>query len=122
MKLIFATHNQHKADEIRSSFLSRYQVLYLKDLDFNTEIEETGSSLEENAIIKASFIFKEFGIPCFADDSGLEIEALGGKPGVFSARFAGEKATFKDNCNLVLAKLKDSKERTAVFRTVFCLI
>lgn len=122
MKLVFASHNKHKAAEIAKALPAGFQLLTLDDVGFFSEIEETGISLEENALIKAKTVFNVTGKPCFADDTGLEVEALDGAPGVYSARFAGEKATYKDNCDLLLQRLQDNPERKAAFRTVFCLI
>lgn len=108
--------------EVQNKLPPVFNVKTLHQLNFNSEIEETGSTLEENAKIKAETIYNKFKSPCFADDTGLEVEALNGAPGVFSARFAGPNATYKDNCNLLLTELKSNSNRKAAFRTVFCFI
>ena len=121
--LIFATHNEHKTREIREKLGGdTFQVKSLKALDYHTDIPETGTTLEENAAIKAETIYRHFGEPCFADDTGLEVESLDGAPGVYSARYAGENATFEDNVNKLLSALKGQENRRARFRTViaFC--
>jgi len=121
MELIFASHNENKVQEIRKMLPESIQLLSLNDIDFHDEIEETGSTLEENARIKAETIFKLAGKPVFADDSGLFVEALGGAPGVYSARYAGTGNT-KDNIIKLLAELGDSRNRSAYFMTIFCMI
>lgn len=121
-KLIFATHNLHKVNEIKPLLADHFDLVSLSDLHFNENIAETEMTLEGNALLKALFIHKRFKLDCFADDSGLEIDALGGKPGVFSARYAGPENNFEANLNKVLNELKDSKQRSARFRTVICLI
>lgn len=122
MKLVFATANQHKAAEIAAMLPHGYQLLSLKDLDFYDEIEETGATLHENAAIKAKTIFEKYNLPVFADDTGLMVAALDGRPGVYSARFAGPNATYKDNCDLLLAELNHVENRNAYFQTVICFI
>ena len=99
MQLIFGTHNQNKVEEIAKILPSGYIIKSLTDLNFNSEIEESGTTLEENALIKATTIFNIFKKDCFADDTGLMVNALGGRPGVFSARYAGNKKIAKDNTN-----------------------
>lgn len=122
MELIFASHNRHKGEEIAAALPIGFKLNTLADMGFTDEIAETGSTLAENATIKAQTIYDCFGKPCFADDTGLEVAALDGAPGVYSARFAGENATFRDNCELLLQKLKGQANRTAAFTTVFCFI
>lgn len=117
MKLCFASNNAHKLDEIRQ-VLPEYEVLSLNDLQFFEDIPETGTTLEQNSRIKAERIFNEFSIPCFADDTGLEIECLDGEPGVYSARYAGPKSSSEENVELVLQKMAGMKNRKAQFRTV----
>ena len=109
MKLVLATHNDGKTVEMQHA-LSHLpvKVLTLKNFPQIEDIPETGTSLLENAFIKAETVFKITGIPSLADDTGLEIKALGGEPGIFSARYAGEKASYEDNCNKVLTKLAQS--------------
>jgi len=120
--LIFASHNNHKVSEIQVLFPENINLVSLADLKFQDDIPETGSTLEENAKIKAMTIFRIFSQPCFADDTGLEVQALNGEPGVYSARYAGENATFEDNCNLLLDNMKGIQNRSATFRTVICFI
>jgi len=122
VKLIFASSNKHKADEIRQVLGESIQIILPSDLGYTKEIPETGTTLEENAWIKAIAIFEQFHLPVIADDTGLEVEALNGAPGVYSARFAGENATFNDNCNLLLHKLKGVSNRKAAFKTVICFL
>ena len=120
-KLIFATHNPNKLKEIKSA-VNSFEVVGLKDIGVHEDIEETGVTLEENALIKSKYIYQKTGFSCFADDTGLEVDALDGKPGVYSARYAGEKATAEDNMQKLLAEMKDQKNRTARFRTIISLI
>jgi len=122
MQLIFGTHNQNKVEEISKILPSGYIIKSLADLNFNSEIEESGTTLEENALIKATTIFNIFKKDCFADDSGLMVNALGGRPGVFSARYAGNKKIAKDNTNKLLSELKGVEDRRALFKTVIALI
>ena len=121
-KLVFATHNNHKLHEIQEILGTSYQVVGLNELGFNEEIPETADTLEGNAEIKANYIYEKLGIDCFSDDTGLEIDALQGAPGVYSARFAGEHFTFQDNMNKVLQLLEGVANRKARFRSVICLI
>ena len=120
--LLFATNNPHKLREIREIAGSKFRILGLSDAGFDIEIPETGSTLEENAVQKARFIREKTGMNCFADDTGLEIEALGGRPGVYSARYAGAQCSFDDNINKVLEEMKGIADRRAKFRCVVCLI
>lgn len=120
--LIIATHNAGKAAEISKQLEGQYVVQSLKDLGFHEEIVEDGNSFQENALIKARTIFKKFGKSCFADDSGLEVDALDGAPGIYSARFAGEPANDAANIQHLLEKLKNSSNRGAQFRTVIAYI
>ena len=122
MQLIFGTHNQNKVEEIAKILPSGYIIKSLTDLNFNSEIEESGTTLEENALIKATTIFNIFKKDCFADDTGLMVNALGGRPGVFSARYAGNKKNAKDNTNKLLSELKGIEDRRAQFKTVIALI
>lgn len=122
-KLVFASNNAHKLAEIRSILAGRVEVVSLADIDCHDEIPETADTLEGNALIKARHIWERYGLYCFADDTGLEVEALDGAPGVYSARFAGEKATFDDNVSLLLERLAGvPAPRRAAFRTVVALI
>ncbi|OFX58783.1 MAG: non-canonical purine NTP pyrophosphatase [Bacteroidetes bacterium GWB2_41_8] len=122
MKLVFATNNSHKLQEINHLLDGSFQLLCLKDIDCNDEIPENQDTLEGNAAEKSFYIWNKYGLNCFADDTGLEIEALNGEPGVYSARYAGEQRNANDNMNLVLAKLDKIKNRKARFRTVVSLV
>ena len=122
MDIVFVTNNKNKLSEIKNLVSSDYNILSLKDINFNEEIEETKNTLEDNALLKARYIHSRYGYNCFADDTGLEIDYLKGAPGVFSARYAGPKCLAKDNIDKVLLKLKDVKNRQAKFRTVIALI
>lgn len=123
IQLVFATQNQHKAQEIQAIMPEGIQVLTLKDIDCNDDIPETAITLEGNAELKADYVVQKFNVNCFADDTGLEIEALNNEPGVYSARYAGEQKNSDDNMNLVLEKLKNNtNHRNAQFRTSICLI
>jgi XTP/dITP diphosphohydrolase len=121
-KLIFATNNQYKLKEIKNILNNRLDLVSLKDLNISEDMPEDNHSLEENATSKALFIYNKHKIDCFADDTGLEIEALNGEPGVLSARYAGDQCNFEDNINKVLRKLKEIKNRRARFRTIISLI
>ena len=123
MKIIFATNNQHKLDEIRSILGGQFDVLSLNDIGCHVDIPETGQTLEENALMKARYVFNHYGISCFADDTGLEVEALGGEPGVYSARYAGgDGHNSEANMRKLLQKLGNNNNRNARFRTVITLI
>lgn len=122
MELVFASHNEHKAEEIRSLMPSNYKLLTLKDICYHSEIIETGSTLEENARIKARTVFEKTKRNVFADDTGLEVEALNGAPGVFSARFAGEEGNSLANLKKLLAVIEGEKNRNAQFRCCIVLI
>lgn len=122
IQLIFASHNENKTTEIRAMLPSDVQLISLNELNYFDEIEETESTLEGNSLLKAKTIFEHFQLPCFADDSGLEIDFLYGKPGVFSARYAGEPKNDQENIKKVLDELKDTEERQARFRTVITLV
>lgn len=121
MKLIFATNNKHKLSEIKEA-VSNFKLVGLKEYGINEEIPETGETLKENARQKARYIFDKYGENCFADDTGLEVEALNGAPGVYSARYAGENCSFEENNRKLLGALCNEKKRSARFRTVICLI
>ena len=118
MKLVFATHNLKKLEEVRSILPSHYDLLSLTDIGCHEEIPETGSTLEENAKIKADYVTKTYGLDCFSDDTGLLIEALNGAPGVYSARFAGEEKNAEANMDKVLALLSTKSNREAYFKTL----
>lgn len=122
MKLVFATNNRHKLQEVRDILGERVEVLSLKDIDCNDEIPETGTTLEENALIKARWISEKYNCNCFADDTGLEVDALDGAPGVYSARYAGEECDSEANMLKLLQNLTGKTNRAAQFRTVIALI
>ena len=121
MQLVFATNNKHKLEEVRSLLSDRIEVLSLADIGCTEDIEETANTLEGNAKIKSDHIRNNYGYDCFADDTGLEVEALEGAPGVYSARYAGENPTYADNVNKLLLDMKGRKNRKACFRTVISL-
>lgn len=122
MEICFATNNANKLREVRNLLGSSFQILSLQDIGCETELPETHETLEENSLEKAEFVHQHYGISCFADDTGLEVKALNGAPGVYSARFAGPQKNSQDNINLLLEKLKDTDDRSAQFRTVVTLI
>jgi XTP/dITP diphosphohydrolase len=122
MKLVFASHNQNKVNEIKSLLPETFEILSLTEIGFNEEIEETGLTLDENSKIKAQTVFEKTGYFCFADDTGLEIEALNYEPGVFSARYAGNQKNDSDNIEKVLLNLQGMTNRNARFRTVITLL
>ena len=122
MELIFATQNPNKVKEIQNQLTENIKVLSLADLDYPEDLEETQNTLEGNAWQKADFIYEHFNRNCFADDTGLEVEALNNEPGVYSARYAGAEKSFEANMNKVLDKLKGKDNRNARFRTVIALI
>jgi XTP/dITP diphosphohydrolase len=122
MKLIFATHNSNKAFEIQKLLPQDFHVLTLEDIDFYEGIPENEPTIEGNSAFKAQFIFNEFAMNCFADDTGLEIEALNGKPGVHSARYAGENKNSDANIERVLEELSGIENRNSRFKTVITLI
>ena len=121
MKILFATSNENKANEIRKMLPSTIELITLKDIEINEDIPETSPTIEGNAKQKADYITTHFNINCFADDTGLEINALNGEPGVFSARYAGEQRSDTDNMQLVLDRLKTKEDRSARFKTVIAL-
>ena len=122
MKIVFATNNQHKLSEIRDILGESIEVLSLKDINCDVDIPETGKTLVENALQKAQYVYDHYHIDCFADDTGLEVDALGGAPGVYSARYAGEGHDSEANMAKLLKELGDEDNRKARFRTVIALI
>ena len=122
MKLVFATNNLNKLSEIRALVSSDIEILSLKDISCNEDLPETNPTLHQNALQKARYIFENYGFNCFADDTGLEIDALFGKPGVYSARYAGLACSAEANIKKVLFKLSGNKIRSANFTTVIALI
>ena len=122
MKLVFATHNLHKLEEVKTLLNSTITLLSLDDINYKDEIEENETTLQGNALIKARTIFNSMQENCFADDSGLLVDALNGEPGVYSARYAGNQKNGDDNMNKLLTQLKGVHNRKAHFKTVLALI
>ena len=121
MQLVFASSNKNKIFEIQSMLPETIQILSLVDIGCLEEIPETADTIEGNAILKANYISNKYGYDCFADDTGLEVAALNGEPGVFSARYAGEQRNSDDNMNKLLEQLSDKNNRKAQFKTVIAL-
>ena len=121
MKLVFATNNLNKLKEVQEMLPSSIELLSLKDINCFDEIDETETTLERNAKLKADYITNKFGYNCFADDTGLEVESLDGKPGVYSARFAGEPSNSENNMKKLLSDLGNNSNRKAQFRTAVSL-
>ena len=121
MKLVFATNNLHKLKEVQEILSNSIEVLSLKDIGCFEDIEETEITLEGNAKLKANYITKKYGFDCFADDTGLEVEALDGKPGVYSARYAGAHGNAEKNMEKLLFELQNKSNRKAKFRTIIAL-
>ncbi|WP_396152524.1 non-canonical purine NTP diphosphatase [Flavobacterium sp.] len=121
MQFVFASNNPNKIKEIQLLLPKEITILSLKDIDCLEEIPETATTIEGNAILKANYVTKKYGYSCFADDTGLEVEALNGEPGVYSARYAGEQKNADDNMNKLLTNLADKENRKAQFKTVICL-
>ena len=122
-KLVFATNNAHKLDEISSILGEKVELLSLKDIHCHVDIPETADTLEGNAMLKAEYIYKNYGLDCFADDTGLEVEALNGAPGVYSARYAGSEGNNAEaNMQKLLQNMQGVQNRKAQFRTAICLI
>jgi len=122
MELVFATNNKHKLEELQAIFGNQFKIRSLKEVGCNEDIPEEQDTLEGNASQKAFYIYNKYGFNCFADDTGLEIEALNDEPGIFSARYAGEEKSAEANMNKVLEKLTKIKNRNARFRTVISLV
>ncbi|MDR0977373.1 MAG: non-canonical purine NTP diphosphatase [Prevotellaceae bacterium] len=121
-RYVFATNNAHKLEEVRAILGKQIEILSLRDIKCLVDIPETGRTLEENALIKAHYVYDNYHVDCFADDTGLEVEALGGAPGVYSARYAGEGHDFDANIRKLLHEMQGIENRAARFRTVFALI
>lgn len=121
MKLVFASNNKNKIAEIQQQVGSQFQIVSLEDIGCFVDIPETAETIEGNAILKANYVTENFGLHCFADDTGLEIESLNNQPGVYSARYAGEQKNAEDNMNLVLQKLANQTNRKAQFKTSIAL-
>lgn len=122
MEICFATNNQHKLNEVRALLNPELKIVSLEDIGCLEELKEDGATLEENAFQKAEYVYQQYNMNCFADDTGLEVEALGGEPGVVSARYAGDHRNNEDNILLLLKKLRNQDNRKAQFRTVISLI
>ncbi|MCF0206607.1 MAG: non-canonical purine NTP diphosphatase [Bacteroidales bacterium] len=122
MKLVLASNNKHKLEEMRAILGGNVEVVSLADINCHDEIPEEQDTIEGNALQKARYIHDKFGVDCFADDTGLEVDCLNGEPGVYSARYAGENVTFSDNINKLLANMKGQTNRNAKFRTAIALI
>ena len=122
MRLIFATQNQNKVKELQQLMPGTIELLSLKDINCDDDIPETAPDLQGNASQKSAYVVDKFDVNCFADDTGLEIEALNNEPGVLSARYAGEQKDSNDNMDLVLHNLKNKSNRNARFRTVISLV
>jgi XTP/dITP diphosphohydrolase len=122
MKLCFASHNQGKINELAALIGEHVELIGLSDLKMEEDIPETGSTFKENALLKANFVWERFQIPCFADDSGLEVEALNGAPGVYSARYAGPEANSQRNMDKLLGALSGIENRKARFVTTIALV
>jgi XTP/dITP diphosphohydrolase len=122
MELCFATNNKHKLEEVRFAVGGNFSILSLEDIHCFEDLPETQNTLEGNALQKAQYVFDKYQIPCFADDSGLEVDSLKGAPGVYSARYAGPQRSDQDNIELLLKNLSDQTNRSARFRTVIALL
>lgn len=121
MKIVFASNNKNKVFEIQRQVPSFIEIVTLEEIGCTEDIAETGTTLEENAVIKANYVTQHYGLPCFADDTGLEIAALNGEPGVYSARYAGEDKDADRNMDLVLSRMDGVSDREAQFKTVIAL-
>jgi XTP/dITP diphosphohydrolase len=121
-KIVFATNNTHKLNELQQIIGKHFELLSLKDIGCIEEIPETAETIEENSMQKAEYVYKKYKIDCFADDTGLEIDALDGRPGVYSARYAGEEKDMDKNIDKILNELKEKDNRKARFKTVISLI
>jgi|SRR5690606_21103150 len=122
MKICFATNNSKKIEEVKAALGSDFEIVSLQQIGCHEELPETGDTLEHNAFQKARYVRENYGVDCFADDTGLEVDALGGAPGVYSGRFAGEPRSDERNIALLLEKMTEKTDRRARFRTVIALI
>lgn len=122
MKILFASQNQHKIEEVSVIMPKNMEIIGLNEFSFRGDIPETQNTIEGNALQKAQFIFDKYGIPCFADDTGLFIDALNGEPGVYSARWSNDDNRFENNIEKALFELKDKANRKAYFKTVIAFI
>lgn len=121
ISIVFASNNQNKINEVQQLLPPEINILSLTSIGCVEEIQETALTIEENAILKANYVTEKYGLFCFADDTGLEVEALNGEPGVFSARYAGEQKNANDNMQKLLKNLEKSTHRNAQFKTIICL-
>lgn len=121
-ELVFATNNKHKLQEVSEMLDGIVLIKSLNDIGLAGDIPETADTLDGNALQKAQWVYERTGLDCFADDTGLEVETLDGRPGVYSARYAGEHCSFDDNINKMLSEMQGKTNRRACFRTVICLI
>ena len=121
MKIVFASNNKNKIQEIQALVPNTFQILSLEEIGCTEDIPETADTIEGNAILKANYVTEKYGYDCFADDTGLEVSALNGAPGVYSARYAGEQKDANDNMDKLLSELKDKSNRKANFKTVIAL-
>lgn len=121
-KLVFATNNVHKLEEIKAILKDEIEILSLADINCHADIPETADTLEGNARLKSEYVYAHYGLDCFADDTGLEVETLNGAPGVFSARYAGEGHDAQANMKRLLKEMEEKNNRKAQFRTVISLI
>ena len=121
MKLVFASNNKNKIKEIQQMLPESITILSLEDIGCTEDIHETSDTIEGNAILKANYVTEKYGYNCFADDTGLEVEALNGEPGVYSARYAGEQKDANENMNKLLSNLENKTNRNAQFKTVIAL-
>ena len=122
MKICFATNNKKKIEEVKAALGPEHHIVSLEEIGCHEELPETGNTLDANAFQKARYVKEHYGVDCFADDTGLEVEALNGAPGVYSGRFAGEPRSDERNIELLLERMKDQSHRKARFRTVIALI
>ena len=122
MKIVFATNNQHKLEEIRQILDNKIEILSLSDIGCDVDIPETADTLEGNALLKAQYVYDHYHMSCFADDSGLEVDVLNGAPGIYSARYAGKAHDSEANMTKLLAELEEKNNRHARFRTVIALL
>lgn len=121
-EIVFASNNKNKLEEIQSMLSGKFRIISLKDINCNEELPETSDSIEGNALQKARYVFENYGIDCFADDTGLEVASLGGRPGVYSARYAGPDCSAEENMDKLLYEMSGIKNRNARFKTVIALI
>ncbi len=122
MKICFATNNKKKIEEVKAALGSKFELMSLQEIGCEEEMPETGDTLDHNAFQKARYVKDKYGVDCFADDTGLEVESLDGAPGVYSGRFAGEPRSDERNIDLLLEKIEGKTNRKARFRTVIALI